>query len=711
MRHQRSLSLALAIFLTALLSARADDDPREAAEYKLLRETGGPAIQTAPNPLGRAINRVQQLRRQVSTAQPAAASPPGIIIFSAKEAGTPTDYGTIAGIPVGEFALAAQPSAAAPVPEAAPRAVEDPRKGMLDLTLEPLVPALPQLGISVPLGPEAPSGISPSRWNWLGPGNIGGRTRSIIIHPTRPATMWLGAVAGGIWKTIDSGRSWAPMADFMGSLNVSTMILDPDNPDLIFAGTGEGYYNLDAFRGAGIFRSGDGGATWQQLPATANDDFNFVNRLAITVDHRTLLVATRSGLYTSTNFRSGDIATVTFAASPTLHGRDILDVSCSGMALMNCVASGRGRSIFFSTDAGASWAMSAGLPNANPSEMFTGRVEVTYAASDPSLVYASIDRNMGEIYRSQDAGRTFALRNTGTRYLSAQGWYDNAIWASDPNRPNLVVVGGIDLYRSLDGGATLTRISDWRVSPASAHADHHTIISHPGYNGTTNRIVFFGNDGGVYRNDDILTGAPQRGWTALNNNYGVTQFYGGAGNVASGHILAGAQDNGTLVYRPPPGSNTGPNGYTAKYGGDGGFVAADPTDPNMMYGEYVYLQIHRSIDGGNRSSPIYTGIDDAGNRDKALFVAPFILDPVNPETMLAGGAALWRSPNVTAGTPAWTSIKEPLARLNNGPPALISAVEARPTAPQLTGSDSIWVGYSDGRLFRSGFQKSQVGSQ
>jgi hypothetical protein len=136
------------------------------------------------------------------------------------------------------------------------------------------------------------------------------------------------------------------------------------------------------------------------------------------------------------------------------------------------------------------------------------------------------------------------------------------------------------------------------------------------------------------------------------------------------------------------------------YGGDGGFVAADPTDPNMMYGEYVYLQIHRSIDGGNRSTPIYGGIDDAGNRDKALFIAPFILDPANPDIMLAGGAALWRSPNVTAGTPAWTSIKEPLARLSASP-ALISAVEARPTAPGLRGSDIIWVGYSDGRLFRS----------
>ena len=217
-----------------------------------------------------------------------------------------------------------------------------------------------------------------------------------------------------------------------------------------------------------------------------------------------------------------------------------------------------------------------------------------------------------------------------------------------------------------------------------------------GYNGASNRIVYFSNDGGIFKNNDVLTAAADKGWVSLNHNFGVTQFYGGAGNPYSGRVLAGAQDNGTLVYSPPPGSNTGPNGFVADDGGDGGFVAADQTDPNMMYGEYVYLQIYRSIDGGNKSNFIYDGIEDAGNDKRALFIAPFILDPVNPETMLAGGASLWRTPNVTSATPAWMPIKDPLA-----PSALISAIEARPSTSGIAGSDVIWVGYTDGNVYRT----------
>jgi len=699
MTSRSSLSLAVTILFSIIATSEAilaDDDPREAAEYRLLRERGGANARPQANPLGRAITRVQQLRAQISAAaaQPAA-RPRGMAIFTARDAGTATDYATIAGIPVGE--IAGRPAPAPGRAAAPPAGVADVRAGMLELNLEPL----PAATLSPLAAPATPGGITPSRWTWLGPGNIGGRTRSIVFHPTRPSTMWLGAVAGGIWKTIDSGRSWAPLADFMGSLNVSTTVLDPNNPDMIFSGTGEGFYNIDAFRGAGIFRSSDGGSTWQQLPGTARAEFYFVNRLVITADHNTLFAATRSGLYRSTNFRGTDVTSITFESVPALQGRDILTIVCSPSETKNCAAGGRGRTAYYSVDGGITWADSAGLPDSNPTDSLVGRVELTYAAADPNLVYASVDRNLGEIYRSTDRGKAFTLRSTGANYLSAQGWYGNAIWAGDPTRPGLLVVGGIDLYRSLDGGGTLTKISDWRLSPASAHADQHTITAHPGYNGTSNRTVYFGNDGGIYRNDDILTADAQKGWVALNNNYGVTQFYGGAGNTLSGRIVAGAQDNGTLVYSPPPGVNSGPNGWGAMYGGDGGFVAADRNDPNMMYGEYVYLQIHRSIDGGNRSVLINTGLEDAGQRTRALFIAPFILDPANPETMLAGGASLWKSPNVTAATPAWTAIKAPLAPSSDGRLPLISAIEARAANPGATASEVIWLGYTNGQVFRT----------
>lgn len=148
---------------------------------------------------------------------------------------------------------------------------------------------------------------------------------------------------------------------------------------------------------------------------------------------------------------------------------------------------------------------------------------------------------------------------TPSDYLGGQGWYDNAIWAGDPTNADLVIVGGVDLYRSTDGGDQLAEISSW-WEPDSAHADQHAIIAHPSYDGVANRTVFFGNDGGVFRADDLadVGTEPQppfvNGWTELVNDYGVTQFYAGAGHTGSGKIIGGAQDNGSLVFDPALGT-------------------------------------------------------------------------------------------------------------------------------------------------------------
>src|SRR5262249_28222939 len=142
-----------------------------------------------------------------------------------------------------------------------------------------------------------------------------------------------------------------------------------------------------------------------------------------------------------------------------------------------------------------------------------GRVELAYAPSSPNIVYASVEVNSGELWKSTDGGLTYSLVNTGTGYLGSQGWYDNAIWV-DPANPNLLVVGGgPDAWRSTNGGVNLTRISQWQSAPNSAHADHHVFVNHPGYNGTTNKTVFFGNDGGIYKATDVTTVSLTSGWT------------------------------------------------------------------------------------------------------------------------------------------------------------------------------------------------------
>jgi photosystem II stability/assembly factor-like uncharacterized protein len=677
----------------------APDQPYGAAEFRQLQQTGGADQPVPENALGVAVETVEKLRNAVTqTIQPIQrAAPRGGAPEAGIESG-PATY-SVGGIPVGPAISARRSSVLPGVAPVESAGQANPSAGILPLEIEPL-PRAEQLQPRAIPSPESPAaGISIANWKWLGPGNIGGRTRAILVHPQDPNIIWVASVAGGIWKTTNGGQSWGPLADFMANLNVSTLAMDPRNSDVIYAGTGEGFYNLDAFRGAGIFRSTNGGATWTQIPTTANSTFQFVNRLAIASDGSFLLAATRRGIFRSTNFGDTDLSSVTFLPVTGITGRDVLDVDCSAT---QCVAGGRGHTAYYSSDSGTSWSLATGLPDMDAGQTFKGRVELAITIADPNVVYASIDRASGEIYRSDDGGKSYGLRSSGTEYLSGQGWYNNAVWAGDPTNPDLVVVGGLDLHRSTNGGTTLTRISEWWQVPSSAHADHHVIVAHPLYDGISNRTVYFGNDGGIYRNDDILTASLTGGWVALNNNYGVTQFYGAAGNPSSGRIVGGAQDNGTLLYTPPPGPNTGPNEYTAMYGGDGGWSAADPTNPNFMYGEYVYLQIHRSVNGGSSSNYIWNGILDSSVSNRALFIAPFILDPTDANRMLAGGISLWQSTNVKAATPSWKEIKVPVAG-NCGPRYLgkcpISAVEAQ-RGPALAGASNVLaVGYADGQVF------------
>lgn len=538
--------------------------------------------------------------------------------------------------------------------------------------------AKPQTG-----GPQPKvADLNTNNWQWLGPGNVGGRIRAIVIHPTDTNTMWVGSVGGGVWKTTNGAASFFPCNDWMANLAVCCMALDPTDPNTLYAGTGEGFGNGDAIRGAGIFKSSDGGITYTQLTTYAQQ--NDINRLSICpTNHLVLLTATGNGIWRSTNGGTNWTETLTngtvkqVAYHPTDGSRAI--ASFNGM-------------VSYSTNGGLTWTPAAGLTN-------SGRVEFAYAPSSPNIVYASQDTNEGSLFMSTDGGMTYTLANTGTNYLGTQGWYGNCIWV-DPTNPNNLVVGGIDLYLSTNGGANLTKISDWAVNQnndalVSVHADHHAIVSQPGFDGLNNTTVYFGNDGGFYATTNIYTVTINTGWTNLNHNLGVTQLYAIAGNPTNLTTVSGNQDNGSTRW-----TATGGTSWTTWSGGDGGFVAADPTDPNYFYGEYVYLQIYRSTDGANTESYIYSGgLNDAGIPDgyddgdtnaphSANFIAPFVLDPNNPNTMLAGGSNLWRSVNVKADSVTWTNIKKG----TNG--SFISAIAVAPG-----NSDIIWVGHNNGLVF------------
>jgi hypothetical protein len=314
-------------------------------------------------------------------------------------------------------------------------------------------------------------------------------------------------------------------------------------------------------------------------------------------------------------------------------------------------------------------------------------------------------------------------RNDGK---GGQGWYGNALWAGDPTRPDLVVVGGIDLWKSEDGGQTLVRISndgtvnngygaDWRqtrkadgtLTPTSPHADQHAIVAHPQFDGKTNRMVFVGNDGGVFMTADIYTAgmtptptgpkdvrAHTDGWVMLNGGYCATQFYSIAGSAKTGRLMGGAQDNGTFEYVPRPNGQGGD--WFRLDSGDGGFAALSP-DGQFYYGESQYMDIFRTGKKFVRMDGL--GAARAKANDAPLFVAPLVLDPNDPKRLFAGGSQLWRTNDATADVdpkkpgsgPQWSSIKEAVSAAGG-----ISAIAVAKGNPDL-----IWVGHEKGHVFRT----------
>ncbi|HWQ32317.1 MAG TPA: hypothetical protein VNQ79_05495 [Blastocatellia bacterium] len=151
-------------------------------------------------------------------------------------------------------------------------------------------------------------------WTSLGPGNVGGRTRALLIHPQDPNVMYAAGVAGGVWKSTNGGGAWTPLADLLPNLAVTSMAFDPANPNTIYAGTGEGFFNADGVRSAGILKTTDGGMNWTRLAATATADFYYINDLVVSRnDPRRIYAATRSGVWRSTD--SGENWTRVFSTS------------------------------------------------------------------------------------------------------------------------------------------------------------------------------------------------------------------------------------------------------------------------------------------------------------------------------------------------------------------------------------------------------------
>ena len=220
-------------------------------------------------------------------------------------------------------------------------------------------------------------------WSQLGPGNIGGRIRIIVVHPTDPNIIYIGSVSGGVWKTTNGGSNWFPLKDNMENLAVCSMVMDPTNSNVLYAGTGEGYFNIDAIRGAGIFKTTDAGATWNRLSATNNSNFFYVNKLIIDQTTNTIYAGTRKGLYKSTDGGTSFTGLLVGSGGADVHCMDVEVAYTSPSTIYASFGLFNEAVIYRSTDGGSSFGVSL------PSQTGQGRIEIGVSTSNPLIAIAS----------------------------------------------------------------------------------------------------------------------------------------------------------------------------------------------------------------------------------------------------------------------------------------------------------------------------------
>ena len=566
------------------------------------------------------------------------------------------------------------------------------------------------------------AGISPSAWVALGPTNTySGRVRALHIDPRNSAIMVVGTASGGIWRTADAGASWLPNDSFSPAFSITGLRTDPSNPDTIYASTGE------LFPAAGLWRSADNGVIWQSMPSivpgqlipgqSAGNDAYVASLSDVAVSPASSQIIVSSGYHGVFVTRDSGVTWRQVAS----HAVDSADPPTTYFVSFDPKDA---RKVFAGTDRGT---VIIGTGIGTASEQWQEQVIaiqpvrtlVTAMAwsKDGTSAWITSSESDGTVYRSTDGGITFARLST-PGYCFGQCWYNNSLWV-DPTNSNRIVLGGLPLRRSVDGGVTWEDIN-FGLNNSFNHVDHHAALADPGYNGTTNKTVYFGNDGGVYRTTDITAPSWENGNTPANaliwENFGkginATQFYAFDANSNAGAILGGTQDNGTFLFQ----SGTD---WTDLFMGDGGYAGVPNAGTPLYFGQQE-LRILRQPYSATDSSAFFIckGIADAGywplftldgitgtyietpicgvagQGANSLFLAPLLLDPNNDRRMYAGGESLWVSNDVSTGVPVWRAIKGPL-------PALVTRQFISAIAVAPGDANSVWVGYTNGVVYRT----------
>ncbi len=532
-------------------------------------------------------------------------------------------------------------------------------------------------------------------WTERGPNNVGGRTRAILVDASDGTgnTVWAGGVAGGLWKTTNfnnASPTWVKVNDFFDNMAISSIKQDPANSSIIYFGTGEGYFNLDAVRGLGIWKTTNGGTTWAQIAATNNASFHYVQDLLID-NSGNLYAATRSGVRRSTDGGTSwaQVLGSSVGAGANNSASD-LELGADGdvYASLGIFSTGN----IFKSDATTHGANVGALGNWTEITPATGtyeRIELATAPSDANRVYAvcqgSGSNSADFFFRSTTAGASWtSLAVPGfcdngtpeTEFTRGQAWYD-LIMAVDPNDAQKVYVGGVDALRSSDGGNNWTQVTSWTGANCTGqdfvHADHHAIVF---VNGSSTSAIW-GTDGGIFHTANATAALPT--FNSKNTGYNVTQFYACAMHPSTGsnYFLAGAQDNGTQKFTAAGLGNT-----TEFTGGDGGFCHIDQNNSLIQISAYVRNNYWVSTNGGGSVTTRF--FNNSGR-----FINPGDYDNINNRLYAAHDAGFyfrWDDPSTAGNTSAV---------VNAGFAGQVSTVTCDPA-----NANRVWMGDDAGNVYR-----------
>jgi photosystem II stability/assembly factor-like uncharacterized protein len=537
------------------------------------------------------------------------------------------------------------------------------------------------------------------QWVELGPAPIGdyrttGRVSAIAASPFDQNLYYVGGCDGGVWRSDDAGASWTPLTDQLPTTATGAVALDPNDDQVIYVGSGEANFANHCRYGLGLYKSIDGGSTWEVY---GEDTFGgrCFSRILVDPDDTSVLYASIThagglpsfdfnmagarghpgalgplGVWKSTdgghtwaqltNGVPGDLSATDMAMDPS-------DPQTLYAAIGHIFGDSR-NGVYKSSDGGASWTkLTGGLPTSG-----VGRISLAVTPANPQRIYASIVHNCDSqgngastysVYRSDDGGQTWVSKYPGSIH-SSYGWYLNIITAS-PTDANVAFVAGLELYRTTNGG------DSWSGVQGSQHVDFHAI----GWDAAGRLLT--GNDGGFYRSANL--GAT---WTPLNEGLGLLQFYAGLSldPTNSLTIYGGTQDNGTL-------KRTGPalDDWESLIGGDGGYTGVNQSSPNIVFGEYQGSgSLYRSTNYGGSFGYAGSGINSG---DSNCFVSPYEFDPANPNHMYYATYRMYESTN---GGTAWSPIS---GDLTGGGGAAIRGFAVAPS-----NSNTLYAGTNDGRV-------------